>query len=158
MAVERGLKPVPPRPDGEPPDRLTIVSNIYHEHGADEPFSLPINKSVLLKYSEQPYHRKVKVGPEWQSLDLGGWFPVEQIGTILLENLGPGTPQVVLEKSAQDDRERHYLEVRFSDEYDQADDTIPNGLFAIYRPLDPSSLQVRSPAGPARYRITVIVK
>ena len=64
-------------------DTLTVVETVYHQPAGEEPTAVSVQFVRPLETQEQPYVRKIKVGEQWQPLDLG-W--VEQPGMILLVN------------------------------------------------------------------------
>ena len=64
-------------------DTLTVVETVYHQPAGEEPTAVSVQYVRPLETQEQPYVRKIRVGEQWQPLDLG-W--IEQPGMIWLTN------------------------------------------------------------------------
>lgn len=66
--------------------RITILSQLYHSTPG-EPVSgpSPIRTYRWLDSDEQGYTRSVKIGEDWQEIDLG-WLKDKDIGYIFFEN------------------------------------------------------------------------
>jgi len=75
--------------------RLTVVDNLYYQVPGDEPEHFQATFSRTLESDEQPYTRKISVGPEWRLLDFG-W--IDEPGLFILDNRGLPRMQFIQEK------------------------------------------------------------
>lgn len=74
-SLRAGTGPRAPRPASRPvvKDRLSVVEAVYHTPFGKDPVSTESRFSRWLETDEQPYVRRIKVGPEWRQLD-AGWL------------------------------------------------------------------------------------
>lgn len=78
-------------PEAPKQDRLTVQLTVHHEHCCEDPFSITPQFTRLLATAEQPWRRRVKVGPEW-AMPEWGWFGTNaNVGHIVfVNNAGKG--------------------------------------------------------------------
>lgn len=159
MAKQPRVKPIPvsaPMPELKDFDRLTVITNIHHEHRGEAPRTIPASYSRLLKEKEEPYQRRFKVTEKWAPVDLG-WFDPTHVGCIVIENL-EGRGRLV--HPTEEDRiatEAKIVEVSYHKD-SAACDLIRPGQPDIRWPSDASKLYVRCQSGDANCRISVISK
>jgi hypothetical protein len=50
---------------------VVTIETVYHQIAGEQPMSVEVRSRRTLNTDEQPYQRKLTVGPEWQKLDTG---------------------------------------------------------------------------------------
>lgn len=63
---------------------ITVLKTIHYQSNQGEPVTVEGRYSNRIQNEEEPYSRRIKVGSEWQKLDVG-W--VETPGIICLKNI-----------------------------------------------------------------------
>jgi hypothetical protein len=64
-------------------DRLTGIVTYHHQHPGADVFTMDIRFSDALETTEQPYHRRMTIGPVWIPVDLG-W--IETPSVLIVKN------------------------------------------------------------------------
>lgn len=70
----------------EPRCRLTVLHTTYYQAPGQEPTSVECNYGDWLQTDEQPYSRRITVGPDWVPVDLG-W--IRDPGYVVITNEAP---------------------------------------------------------------------
>lgn len=139
--------------------RLTIVGNIYHQiPGEDIAGPSPSRYYRWIESEEQAYKRTLKVGTEWQPLDLGWFKDKEEHGLLSLAN---GTKRLPSRKpSAQEEQEfyEQILEVgiEYSDGKVMEIAYLPVGEDMRLPPLNLDKYRIRCRTKETKYSIFVV--
>lgn len=144
---------IQPPPDTPPdqPDRVTATLQVYYEQYGQQPTHLNLAHSYTQDPSdEEPYTRRLSVGPKWTPLDLG-WLD-GAAGLVVLVNNPPTratlpTPGEVAADAAV------VLEYRVGG---GGTCRVRRGLFALLDTDDPAAVEVRVQGGPKAH-VTVLV-
>lgn len=136
-------------------DRMTVQQTLSHEHFGEQPTQVTSTYSRLLKNKEQPYKRRMVIGPTWQAIDLG-WFTdnPNDVGTVIIEN-GEGLGYV--EQPSPEEREaadKRIIEISFTKISSQADLCYPRSI-KILHPNNADGLFLRCQAGQAKIQVHV---
>lgn len=67
-------------------DRLTVVTQIHHDHPGRPTFSGDVRFDRILRTTEQPIHREIEVGEEQQRIETH-WM--REVGHVLIHNVSP---------------------------------------------------------------------
>jgi hypothetical protein len=88
--VTEAATPQPPTPRQARRGRLTVVEQLYHQDSAGNATPVTTTFCRHLQSDEQPYSRRITVGPTWQHID-HGWLDKQPIGMLVVANNGkPG--------------------------------------------------------------------
>lgn len=137
-------------------DRLTILTQIRHEHLGVDPMSLDSSQVFLTGNQEEPYTRRITVTEEWTTLN---YDFLNEIGVsvVVLENLEGKHPLVQPTKEEKADIKKRVVEVSYSRKSDESDLLIPGGL--IYKfPVNAKIISVRCQSGKAKLRLVAFGK
>jgi hypothetical protein len=119
------------------PGRITVVGSVYHQPPEGPPSEVGKPFSVKVSSSEQPYVRRLDVGPEWRPLEMG-WLEGHAIARVVVENdAPPDGPPVLIAQGAEP-----FADVRA-------------GTWDHFRPLNPAGLRLATTEGAARVTITL---
>lgn len=134
----------------EESDRLTARLDLYFEKRDEEPIQSNSVFDVLLTRTEEgAYRRKLVVGQEWKSIDLG-W--VENVSHVLINNIGRtfsvNPEQEVLEKEKQKSIIVRQDETEFA--------LIPNKQFLLIKPIDVSKIQMKCSVEETKIELLII--
>lgn len=135
--------------------RLGIVEQIYCYPPGAAPTLIDLREGLWLETDEQPYQRKLKVGPEWQHLDCG-WL--EGNGTSLLVLVNEEGKHLTVVPSEQ---QKTALALRvvdvgvFSQGLLATVAVLRPGLSLRFEPADAKALRLRSRSGEARVTLTL---
>lgn len=111
------LKPsLPPPSPVIPKGRLTVVEMVYVQTPNAGPVAVESRYGVWIESDEQPYTRRLTVGPEWQPLDLG-WLRDVPIALIHLSNEGYGRSLVTPTAEQSATLTEHIVEVSATRQY-----------------------------------------
>lgn len=72
-----------PKQDREPPSRLVVAGEVYHQPAGGQPTSVPLRYARALGSAEQAYRRDLVVTGEWRPLE-AGW--VVSASLLIIEN------------------------------------------------------------------------
>lgn len=135
------------------PDRITVVEAVYFEGSGQEPISWHTNGSRLVTEPEQAYQRRIKVGPDWTTLDLG-WIAAP--GMILIRHERPRYPVVLPSQEQRAEDEARMILVRSSPQ--EAGWRVPVGESFRGSPVDPSQLEIRCDSGETFITFVILPK
>lgn len=144
---------------------VTIVSTVYHRASPhDESTSVLCNFGRDLASDEQPCGpRTVKVGEEWQPLELG-WLK-DCVGMVIITNEEGRFPQRKPSEEEKAEAAERMLQVAVVMMVDWATEhlTVPFALVLptetlCFCPADASALRVRCRKGTAKVTITLLPK
>lgn len=136
-------------------NRLTVVMSISHEHGGEQPVTIPISWSTLLELDEDSYSRRHEATEQWKPIDLG--YIGEDAHLIIVHNLAGRHLVNPTEEEKQLNKGR-VLEVATADEVHcrLSPLVIPAGTAFPILLDDPLSAVIRCRNDKAKYRIYVI--
>lgn len=141
----------------EPPNRVTAVFNVHHEHDGEQPYSIgPVISQIKLEVNEDVYTRRVTVRESWEELDLGH-LPADQVGLVIVENLEGRFPANNPTEEERKEAAKKIIEVSTGDGNGGAFLCFPAPIslpFVGY-PQDASRIALRCPVGVARCRVHV---
>jgi hypothetical protein len=120
------------------PGRITVVGSVYHQPPEGPPSEVGKPFSVKVSSSEQPYVRRLTVGPDLQPLDCG-WLAGGEIARLVVENHEPPGGAAVL--LALRDGAVPFMLVR-------------PGSWESFEPVDPDGLRLKAGLGGAA-RVTI---
>lgn len=153
---QRQIPVTTPLPELKEFDRLTVLYTVHHEHRGEQPVSVSLGHSRMLKTKDEVYQRRLKVNEEWKAIDLG-WVEPANVGCIVIENqVGRGRTVNPTEEELIADN-RKVLEVSYTQDSAKCD-LVPPGAPDVKWPADATSLYVRCQHGEASCRVTVIPK
>lgn len=141
--------------------RLGIVEQIYCYPPGAAPTLIDIREGLWLETDEQPYQRKLKVGPEWQPLDCG-WLDGKGVSLLVLVNEEGKHLTVIPSEQQKAALALRVVEVGAQTLYGMGDAPgvvllalLHPGLSLRFWPADAKSLRLRSRAGEARVTMTL---
>lgn len=143
-----------PLPELKAYDRLTVITNIHHEHRGESPRTIPVGYSRSLLEKEEPYQRRFNAKPEWAPVDLG-WFDPAKVGCIVIENLEGKSALVNPTEEERAEIDAKVLEVSYSKNSSECD-LIPPRAADIKWPADATKLHIRCQSGTASCRISIL--
>jgi hypothetical protein len=130
---------------------LTVVETVYHQQLGDQPLPVTTRFVRNLSSQEQPYVRKLTLGPEWVPLDTG-WITEASYVIIANEGNGPITKNPT-DEQIQEEANR-LIDISFMGEDPHPCMTIPSGESLRMCPVDLTMIKIRCLVT-ARCRITV---
>lgn len=148
---EEQVKQLQP-PAQRPCARIVVKDVLYHQVAGEQPtmFDLP-GFTRQLKSDEQVYHRKLTVGEDWQSIDVG-WLH-GCCGMLILENLEGRFIQVQPTDNERSCVEARVVDVRFGEEVGVV--LLPRESVR-FQPFDVSKVFMRCRLSTARVSINVV--
>ena len=147
---ERGQDSIP---KGVPPDRLTIVEQIYHRPMDEEPTLFERRYSRELETRDEVYQpKKPKVGQEWQPVDTG-WLG-SRVGMLIVANEEGKSLKTIPSPEELAEIRARVVEVSYAG----CPDTflVPPGESFHGYPSDPSRLRLRCRSGVAKCVVLLI--
>ncbi len=121
--------------------RVTVVEMVYHQNEGMDPVSFPSQYSKRIEGDDESYHRRMKVGTEWRSLNEGSW--VRSASLVLIRNVTGDNRSTIPTPQEVVDVQKCILEIKGSDDA-KALIYIPPGESCRFRPSDLSDLVIRS--------------
>lgn len=126
-------------------DRLTAQVNIYHEHWGEQPVAAHCSTQRFLDTQEQPFQRRITVGPEWVPLSRAWGTMLESVGVILLENRAGRSLMVTPTDEEWEVIQDSVIQVAIQKEAHFPFARIVAGAFLLLEPEEPELLHVRCP-------------
>jgi hypothetical protein len=91
-------------------DRLTVITQIHHDHTGRPTFSGDVRFDRLLRTTEQPLHREIEIGEEPTQLETH-WM--KEVGYVLIHNITGSNFQIHPSKAEKEDNEKRIVKVTF---------------------------------------------
>lgn len=137
-----------------PDDRTTQVMQLYFERHGDQPTSFDWRCShVTPPADEDPWQRRITVGPEWTALDFG-WL-TDNPGMVVIENQAGAGRLVQPTPAEREATKLQVIEVSFNGD-DAPACLIHPGLFFAFMPVAAAGVRVRCRAGSVKaYLVTL---
>ena len=132
--------------------RFVFVGNAYFQSVDESPQVVELQLSEELASSEQPWSRKLKVGPDWKALDFG-WLD-GQVGFLVLQNEEGKRFQTIPTRSERAETMARIVEVKFEANGVTAAVLVRPGRFLACEPEGASRVYVRCRSGEARCTLT----
>lgn len=155
---ENGVYTLPtPQTVGKAKDRISVVERIIYQAltVGEQPYAVEHTfYRDLVTSDEQVYERKLKVGEEWQPLDLGWGKDWERIGLVYVENLEGQFKQLQPTEEEQAEANAKVLELSYDGVSDEAWLVPPKETFRGY-PAEPGRLMIRCQSGMARIMVRI---
>lgn len=144
-------------------NRLTVVQQVYCQVAESEPVAYESKFSVLLPEDvEDPYERRLKVGPEWRPLDIGG---LENLSQLVITNLASLNTQTNPTKEEKEILSKQILEIGMKEETMgrplgpiQPFVLVPPSESFRGLPIHPQKLLIRCQEGTVRYHVVAIAR
>ena len=145
---------------------LTVLSTTYYQPPNEQPISDERRYSKWLLTDEQPYQRKLKVGPKWTRLDTG-WLT--ECSLVSITNLEGKFTQRIPTQEERDAASARIVEIAFLPPSEYCPDKellirhgpsilIPSGEERNFTPVRLTSVYVRCEAGEAKCSLIVYPK
>lgn len=135
--------------------RITVVEQVAYQQEGESPTSIESHFSRWLESTEQPYQRRLTVGPDWLPLDRGWLHQYPRVLFLLRNDGGPPVQRVL---SIEETRRRDELTVEIGACFDS--EKIPvvqvrSGESCRFELGRSASLYLRCPTGESRILITL---
>ena len=144
--------------DLNPNNRITLILRAYHHSTDEQPFSIEPepNYTTECKTKEDPWTRRMKVGEEWEEVDLG-WLQDTAGLVVLINTEGTHRSQVNPSQEQRDETAKKLVEVRTC-EGDINPLLLPPGEFLPIKVDNPRLLKIKSEHGRARVTVYAFPK
>lgn len=143
---------------------LTVVETVYHQPAGGQPISVNGNWGRQLTTDSQPYLRRLKVGPDWQTLDLG-WLGEDGEGVGLLVLVNTEGQFLAVNPTAVEKAATGARVVELAVEAAPNPNTFETQIVPFaelspgeslrYKPLDPRILKIRCRVGEAKVSLSL---
>lgn len=137
----------------EPPDKVTVVEQVYHQSSGNNPYQFSTGFCRRLKTKEQTYQRTTTVGTDWEPLDCGWLYNISLL-EIKNEEGKPG--QFHMDDDDRAETAKRIISLRFGVVGQWPHILIPPGESCRFSPVSVHAIYISSQHGTARYTLTAI--